>query len=243
MTMYTAIKSEPEAESNALFFGKPCESADQSLVETPQSRTAYGAARKPNWPAVVAIVLLHITGFYALVKLDIVRPAPQKKPIVVELIAEAPVPPIEQPKPEPVKIEKARPVAVNPPPIVQTPAATPPPIMVTATPPTIAPAVTAQAPTAAPVAVSDLEERLVDYQLPRYPLESRRKKEHGTLLVRLLIGRDGRVAEASIARSCGFPRLDEAFLQAVRKWRWRPELRDGEPVEVRGVMPFTWNIV
>jgi len=240
--MYTAINSEAEAENKSLFFGNPLDSADPSLVQTPRSRTAYGAARKPNWPAILVIVLLHIAGFYALGKLDIVRPAPQMKPIVVELIAEAPVPPAEQPKPEPVKIEKVRSVAVNAPPIVQTPAAPPPPITVAVTPPTIAPAVTAQAPPAAPVAVNNLDERLIDYQLPRYPLESRRKKEQGTLLVRLLIGRDGRVAEASIARSCGFPRLDEAFLQAVRKWRWRPEIRDGEAVEVRGVMPFTWNI-
>ncbi|TAK08863.1 MAG: energy transducer TonB, partial [Rhizorhabdus sp.] len=84
---------------------------------------------------------------------------------------------------------------------------------------------------------SDLE-RMIEGRPPRYPLESRRRKEQGTVLLRLLIGTDGRVAQISIAQSSGFERLDQAALQAARSWRWQPMIRDGQPVEVRGVMPI-----
>jgi periplasmic protein TonB len=44
----------------------------------------------------------------------------------------------------------------------------------------------------------------------------------------------------SVARSSGFDRLDKAALDAVRRWRWSPTLRDGAPVSVRGTVdiPF-----
>ncbi|WP_226949160.1 energy transducer TonB [Rhizorhabdus wittichii] len=91
--------------------------------------------------------------------------------------------------------------------------------------------------------VGNLDERLLEGRPPRYPVESRRKHEQGTVVVRLLIGTDGRVADISIAQSSGFARLDQAALQAIRGWRWQPIIRDGQPVEVRGLytMPFTLN--
>ena len=86
----------------------------------------------------------------------------------------------------------------------------------------------------------DLGARMVSGKPPRYPLESRRKKEQGTVLLSLILGTDGAVEQISVSRSSGFSRLDDAALQAVRRWRWEPVIRDGAAVKVKGLVeiPF-----
>ncbi|GLV24457.1 hypothetical protein TomTYG45_08980 [Sphingobium sp. TomTYG45] len=75
---------------------------------------------------------------------------------------------------------------------------------------------------------------------PRYPIESRRKREQGTVILSLTLGVDGAVESLTIAQSSGFSRLDVAAREAVRSWRWKPMIRDGQPVRVKGVVeiPF-----
>lgn len=229
-----------EADGDALFFADaPVSTIAGPLLDEP--RSTYGANRRPNWASIVTILLIHVMTLYALVKFDVIHVAPTKKPLVVDLIAEAPTPAAEKPEPQRVVVEKVQPVVVTPPPIVQTLAPPPPPqIMVTTMPPPPKP-VAAPAPPAGPVMVGNLDERLLEGRPPRYPVESRRKHEQGTVVVRLLIGTDGRVQQISIAQSSGFERLDQAAIQAIRGWRWQPIIRDGQPVEVRGLysMPFT----
>jgi periplasmic protein TonB len=54
------------------------------------------------------------------------------------------------------------------------------------------------------------------------------------------LGIDGAVESLTIAQSSGFSRLDAAARDAVRTWRWKPTIRDGQPVKVKGVVeiPF-----
>lgn len=65
-------------------------------------------------------------------------------------------------------------------------------------------------------------------------MESRRKREQGTVVLSLTLSVDGGVSVISVAQSSGFDRLDDAALRAVRKWRWAPTVRNGQPVMVRG---------
>ena len=241
--MHATLDRDAGAEGHALFFADLPDSQAKAPAAAVVERSAYGADRVPNWPMIAAIVALHFVAFYALVTFDVIHIAEKKKPLVVDLIAEPPAPPADKPKPEPVVVEKVQPVVVTPPPIVQTLAPPPPPIAVTSVPPPPRPVAVAAPPPAGPVTVGNLDERLLEGKPPRYPMESRRKHEQGTVVVRLLIGTDGRVAEISIAQSSGFARLDQAALQAIRGWRWQPVIRDGQPVEVRGLytMPFTLN--
>ncbi|KKC26926.1 energy transducer TonB [Sphingomonas sp. SRS2] len=237
--MHGTLGRDIAADGDALFFADPI-ALPRATALLGEPRSAYGANRRPNWPSIVTILLVHVAAFYALLKFDVIEIAPKKKALVVDLIAEPPAPPAEKPEPQPVLIEKVQPVVIAPPPIVQAPAP-PPPINVTTTPPPPPKPVATPAPPAGPVMVGNLDERLLEGKPPRYPFESRRKHEEGTVVVRLLIGTDGRVAQISIVQSSGFERLDQAALQAIRGWRWQPIMRDGQPVEVRGVysMPFT----
>ena len=82
-----------------------------------------------------------------------------------------------------------------------------------------------------PTVTATLDQRYArDFQ-PPYPEQSRRLGEEGAVVVRVVVGPDGRVSEARIARSSGFPRLDAAaVVRALAKWRFVPAQRDGTPV-------------
>jgi protein TonB len=55
---------------------------------------------------------------------------------------------------------------------------------------------------------------------PAYPPASRRQGEEGTVKLRILVDAGGRPKQVEIMNSSGFPRLDQAALEAVRRWRF-----------------------
>lgn len=66
---------------------------------------------------------------------------------------------------------------------------------------------------------------------PTYPESSRLRGEQGVVAVSMTIGADGRVQAVRILRSSGYPALDESARRAIlTTWRFRPALREGEPV-------------
>jgi periplasmic protein TonB len=73
---------------------------------------------------------------------------------------------------------------------------------------------------AGPVSKSLAELQLTRKVDPAYPPASRRADEEGTVLVKLIVAANGRVVDARVERSSGFPRLDQAALQAVRNWQF-----------------------
>ncbi|WP_425493467.1 energy transducer TonB [Marilutibacter chinensis] len=76
---------------------------------------------------------------------------------------------------------------------------------------------------------------------PRYPAASLRRGETGTVLVRATIGLDGRPRRTDVARSSGSRRLDRAAEEAVRRWRFQPAMRDGQPVEAEVNVPIEFK--
>jgi protein TonB len=212
------------------------------------ARDRYGARSRPNIPVIAAILILHILLIGALIQLRThVQRTQEAKLTVVNLTRPAPPPAAEAPPPPP-----STPEIVAPPPIVQTPVPsvqtvqkTPDPVpvpspqrTVVAT-PTSTPAVAAPAPPSL-VQGGDLSAQMVAGKPPRYPIESRRKREQGTVVLTLTLGTDGAVDSIAVSQSSGFARLDDAARDAVRKWRWSPVIRNGQPMRVRGVVeiPF-----
>lgn len=216
-----------------------------SALEPPHLPARYGESGRPSWLTIAAIAAGHILLFVLLVTFDVVtvhrRPQP---PLVVELLQDKPPPPPAATKPEPVVPVPA--AIVVPKPIVPFVAPTPPAVTVAETPPppkavvVTPPAPTQPAAPTGPVDAGDLSSKMIAGDPPRYPIESRRKREQGTVWLSVLVGTDGRVSDISVARSSGFGRLDDAALAAVRRWRWSPTMRGGVPVMVRGTVdiPF-----
>lgn len=65
---------------------------------------------------------------------------------------------------------------------------------------------------------------------PGYPEAARLRGEQGSVALELSVGTDGRVITVMVARSSGSPMLDAAARRSVLEWRFRPAMRDGQPV-------------
>lgn len=230
----------------------PARPAIKPVVAAAQPVTdRYAMRSRPNIPAIATIIIFHILAIGALVQVrNHVHRTPETRLTVVNLTPPPPPPAADTPPPPP-----SAPDIVAPPPIVQVPM---PPIQAMQTTPdphptpTPAPMIVAPgppAPVAPPAPPSlvqggDLATQMVAGKPPRYPVESRRKREQGTVVLAITLAIDGGVESIVVSQSSGFPRLDKAAKEAVKDWRWKPAIRGGQPVRVRGVVeiPFVLRI-
>jgi periplasmic protein TonB len=93
----------------------------------------------------------------------------------------------------------------------------------------------AKASGAAPIKRVRLAPRIVEANLihdvtPTYPPEAGRERIEGTVVLLAVIGKDGTVQDVRV--ESGLPVLAQAAIDAVKQWRYRPYLLNGEPVEV-----------
>lgn len=65
---------------------------------------------------------------------------------------------------------------------------------------------------------------------PKYPPMARQTRTQGPVVLTALIGRDGHIE--NLHAVSGHPLLIPAALEAVRQWRYRPTMLNGQPVEV-----------
>ena len=75
-----------------------------------------------------------------------------------------------------------------------------------------------------------LQAQLISRIEPRYPPLAIQTKTEGTVYLHAIISRDGRITSLDVIS--GHPLLVQAALEAVRQWRYRPTMLNGEPVEV-----------
>ena len=80
------------------------------------------------------------------------------------------------------------------------------------------------------VAARVVEANLIHDVAPTYPSEAGRARIQGTVVLLAVIGKDGSVQDVRV--ESGLPLLAQAAIDAVKQWRYRPYLVDGEPVEV-----------
>jgi periplasmic protein TonB len=80
------------------------------------------------------------------------------------------------------------------------------------------------------VSVGVMDASLIRRVTPEYPSIAKTIRLSGSVLLRAVIGTDGEVHEAEVLS--GNPILAAAALAAVRQWRYRPTLLDGQAVEV-----------
>jgi len=77
---------------------------------------------------------------------------------------------------------------------------------------------------------------------PRYPPSARRKRAQGRVLLAVVVTKSGRASSVRIRKSSGFQLLDQAALKAVKRWRFRPATRNGQPVRSRVIVPITFKL-
>jgi len=80
------------------------------------------------------------------------------------------------------------------------------------------------------VASRVVEANLIHDVPPQYPPEAGRARLEGAVVLMAVIGQDGSVKDVRV--ESGLPILAQAAIDAVKQWRYKPYLIDGEPVEV-----------
>jgi protein TonB len=153
-------------------------------------------------------------------------------PIMASLIDEAP--PVEEPPPSytPPPMNYTYSLPTPEPVVMDTEIA--PTTAITATPMSDAPASTA-----APPMVESVE--YVRATPPVYPRESQRRREHGTVVLRVLVDAAGRPAQIQVERSSGFERLDNAAREAVAKFLFRPYEVNGVAQPAQVLIPIGFD--
>lgn len=76
---------------------------------------------------------------------------------------------------------------------------------------------------------------------PRYPRSALRLGLGGTVRIKVWVAADGSVERMDISQGSGNRDLDRAALEAVRRWRFRPATRNGQPVASEAVVPISFN--
>jgi|SRR5208282_1208341 len=76
---------------------------------------------------------------------------------------------------------------------------------------------------------------------PEYSEKARKKKITGTVVLALTVGTDGLAHDIQVEKKLGYG-LDEKAVEAMRKWKFQPELRDGQPVEERIHVDVTFRL-
>jgi periplasmic protein TonB len=78
--------------------------------------------------------------------------------------------------------------------------------------------------------------------VPRYPPQSRRLKEQGLVVLRVLIDEKGQACDIEIESSSGHVRLDHAAKAAVAQAMFRPYVEDGAPRRALVLIPIEFSL-
>ena len=169
----------------------------------------------------VIVLALHVLIIYVIAISLGVAPAPQfakeMQAVIIDQPQEQPVQPVVKPDLSEPQLDVPIPETIPEIP-VEVPVETPPPADA------IASAPTESAPEVANLQVT----RRVE---PVYPAASRRLGEEGTAMFRVLVNPSGRPESVEMLKSSGHPRLDQAALEAIRKWMFNPAKQNGQAVQ------------
>lgn len=88
---------------------------------------------------------------------------------------------------------------------------------------------------------SGVAEGLKTYDVnPKYPKEARDRGIQGDVFLQAQIDTNGNVSDLKVLK--GDPILAEASMEAVKQWKYKPYLLDGEPVLVETTIKITFHI-
>ncbi|HHY6932497.1 TPA: energy transducer TonB [Burkholderia ambifaria] len=182
---------------------------------------------------------------------QLITPAPIAQQVAAESIPQpAPPKPTPRVKPqvEPKPVQKAAKPA--PQPVAQSPAPSPTPAPAAdPTPAPAAPAAAAPAATPSPAretmqvsAPKNVPTLQCNFVKPDYPSMSRRRGESGTAYVHFVVGVTGKIESVELQKSSGYPRLDDAALDAMRSTTCRPYIENGQAIRAARTQPYNFGL-
>lgn len=187
-----------------------------------------------------AILALHAAGLYvALSFTPKLETAVAQVPLVVTFVSQP------EPRPQPSLPQVA---VVTPQPTLLAPEL--PPIDIASDAPVAPRAITLPAPAPSPPAQHEDRSQprrvtAVEYvrePSPRYPPQSRRLREQGLVVLRVVIDERGVASSIEIETSSGHERLDDAARDAVLRAAFRPYVEDGAPRRALVLIPIEFAL-
>jgi len=163
--------------------------------------------------------------------------------------------PVAKPVAKPITkpVERTVEAVVAPVAVVNTPVQQPTPVtpvVAPVTPPAMPQPVASTQPVQPPAPSSNPSPRTVAidgvaYKRPphiEYPDQARRRGDTGTVVVRALIGGNGRVESASVEQSSGSRMLDQAAVRAVNRASFHPYKENGIAQSVYTLIPIAFSL-
>jgi protein TonB len=91
--------------------------------------------------------------------------------------------------------------------------------------------------------VAELEKRpeVISQVPPTYPPELRKARIDGLVTVAFVLNEEGRVEDARV-ESASRPEFEKPALEAIRKWRFRPGMREGRAVRTYIRIPLRFQV-
>lgn len=84
--------------------------------------------------------------------------------------------------------------------------------------------------------------KIISKENPIYTEEARKEKVEGIIILSALLCKDGVVRDLKVVKSLGNG-LDEEALKAAEKIKFTPAEKDGQPVDLRVRLEFTFNLI
>ena len=217
------------------------------MRETKQ-KESVGRRREQSPLALLAVIALHVVALALLLHYQPRLSSAMSQVLHVSMITLPEPLPIEEPLAPPQP--RAKPVVrktVTPPPPIEAPSATaisaPPAPPAPVAPPEPAPVVAAApAVPTAPMVLPRFDADYLRNPPPVYPALSRRYNEQGKVLLRVVVNPDGTPQSVELRTSSGAQRLDEAALDAVRRWRFVPARLGNTPVTATVIVPIVFSL-
>ena len=94
--------------------------------------------------------------------------------------------------------------------------------------------------TNAPIAVGSLIDYVTQKVNPVYPAAAKTVRMSGVVKVDVIVDEDGKVAE--VEKTSGPAMLQRAAADAIKKWKFKPFVRDGQPTKATGYVSFNFNL-
>jgi len=91
--------------------------------------------------------------------------------------------------------------------------------------------------------VSDLEKKpeVLSSVPPQYPAELRKARVEGAVTLIFVLDEEGRVAEPRVENSSR-PEFEKPALDAVKRWKFKPGMKDGNPVRTYMRLPIRFRM-
>ena len=87
----------------------------------------------------------------------------------------------------------------------------------------------------------DEHPRILKKVHPKYPEAARRAEREGVVTIEFTVDVGGKAVDINVAKPMGAG-LDEAAIEAVKKWRFTPAKRGGEHVPMRVQVPIKFTL-